>query len=144
MGILDWFTRPSQHRFAWEVLRVTRRTSGVVSARYDKQSFSIAVRRAGETQEFRIFLSNIHAETAGATGAERRSRIERLVRMISAERDDGTWDTVRPNLRPVLRQVTFGNTGIAGAVPPISRPAMPFLQECVVVDHPDSMAYVTR
>src|SRR5207249_2639192 len=52
------------------------------------------------------------------------------------------WDDVRAKLRPVLRPVTFGQVGVAGMVPPIARPALPFLRELVVVDRPESMAYV--
>jgi uncharacterized protein YtpQ (UPF0354 family) len=115
---------------------------GIPGARYDRAEFAIAVQRPGEDSPAWLFLSNVYAECADSTRDERRDRISRLVRIMTGPDQPETWETVRPRLRPVLRSVTFGQPGMSGSVPPLSRAAMPNLREFIVVDHPESMAYV--
>jgi Protein of unknown function (DUF1444) len=55
-----------------------------------------------------------------------------------------TWEQARSKLRPVLRGVTFAAGVVDGSKALVSRPALPFLIEAVVVDEPTSMAYVNR
>lgn len=140
MGLLDRFGSP-RRRFAQLALRVARHTPGVERAVYQADDFAIAIHRAGADGPAHLYLSNVFRETADASPAERRERLERLIRLMSPMPEDD-WDTVRPKLRPVLRPVTFGVAGPAGMRPPLSRPAMPFLRELVVIDAPDAMAYV--
>jgi uncharacterized protein YtpQ (UPF0354 family) len=142
MGILDRFAGSPRDRFANEALRIARRTPGVDSARYDREAFALAVRRPGSREPIWIYLSNVYGECEGASRAERQERIDRLIRIMAEPHVDEAWDTVRPKLRPVLRPVTFGQAGVTGVVPPISRPALPHLRELVVIDQPESMAYV--
>ena len=63
--------------------------------------------------------------------------------MLRSQELPHRWAEARPLLRPVLRPVTF----VLGAPPSdavlLARPFVPFLQEMVVIDAPDSMAYVT-
>ncbi len=142
MGILDRFAGSSRDRFANEALRIARRTAGVASAQYDREAFAIAVRRPGGHEPVWIYLSNVYAECSGAPRAQRQERIDRLIRIMAEPHVDEAWDAVRAKLRPVLRPVTFGQAGVTGVVPPISRPALPLLRELVVIDQPESMAYV--
>ncbi|GIH14004.1 hypothetical protein Raf01_21760 [Rugosimonospora africana] len=114
----------------------------MVSAQYDREAFAIAVRRPGAREPIWIYLSNVYAECAGASRSERRERIDRLIRIMAEPHVDEAWESVRPKLRPVLRPVTFGQAGVTGVVPPISRAALPLLRELVVIDQPESMAYV--
>lgn len=143
MGLLDRFVGSPQRRFAQLALRVARGTPGVERAIYRPDEFAIAIHRAGVAGPAHLYLSNVFRETASATPAERRERLERLVRLMASPPAEDTWETVRGKLRPVVRPVTFGAAGPVGMRPPLSRPAMPFLRELVVVDTPDAMAYVT-
>lgn len=140
MGLLDRFGSP-RRRFAQLALRVARHTPGVERAVYQPGEFAIAIHRAGTDRPAHLYLSNVFRETEDATPAERRERLEQLIRLMSPMPEDD-WETVRAKLRPVLRPVTFGVAGPAGMRPPLSRPAMPYLRELVVVDTPDAMAYV--
>ncbi len=140
MGLLDRFGSP-RRRFAQLALRVARHTPGVERAVYRADDFAIAIHRTGADGPAHLYLSNVFRETADATTAERRERLERLIRLMSPMPEED-WATVRGKLRPVLRPVTFGAAGPAGMRPPLSRPAMPYLRELVVIDTPDAMAYV--
>ncbi len=142
MGILGRFTGSSRDRFAAEALRIVRRVAEVTDARYDREKFALAVWSPGEHGPLWIYLSNTYAECRDLPPRERRERIERTMRIMSTSRGEETWESARPRLRPVLRPVTFGHAGPEGMVPPLSRPAMPHLRELVVVDLPESMAYV--
>ncbi|AEV82904.1 hypothetical protein ACWT_1885 [Actinoplanes sp. SE50] len=141
MGLLDRFVSP-RRRFAALAVRVARRTPGVDRAVSRPDDFSIAIYRTGATGPAHLYLANIFRETEGATPAERRERLAKLVRIMAAPPPQDDWETVRPKLRPVLRPVTFGSAGPPGMRPPISRAALPYLKELVVVDQPEAMAYV--
>ncbi|WP_155373783.1 hypothetical protein [Catellatospora vulcania] len=143
MGLLGRLFGSPRDRFAAEALRITRRTPGVLRVAYDPAKFAIAAWRDGTTSPVWIYLSNVFAECEGAGAAGRRERITQLVRIIMTPRADETWPQVRHRLRPVLRAETFGQAGPMGMVPPLSRAALPHLRELVVVDSPESMAYVT-
>ncbi len=139
MGRLEKFL---ERRFAALALRVARRTPGVQRADLHARDFMIEIHRPGLPGPARLFLANVFRETAGASRAERRDRLTTLFRVLAAEPPDQSWSAVRGRLRPVLRPVTFGTTGQVGMPPPLSRPAWAFLNELVVVDQPEAMAYV--
>jgi hypothetical protein len=143
MGLLDRFFGSPRDRFAAEALRITRRAPGIVRATYDAEKFAIAAWRAGSGSPVWIYLANVFAESSDASPPEREARLTQLVRIILTPHDDETWEQVRPRLRPVLRPDTFGQAGPMGMVPPLSRAALPHLRELIVVDRPESMAYVT-
>jgi uncharacterized protein YtpQ (UPF0354 family) len=143
MGFMDRLTGSPRDRFAAEALRLARRVPGAVDARYDREKFAIEISRTDHTAPIWVYLSNVYGECAGASRAERRHRLERLLRVMAGSHVDEAWEAARPKLRPVLRPVTFGQVGVAGMVPPISRAAVPHLREFVVVDQPESMSYVT-
>jgi hypothetical protein len=143
---VGWFKSdgpPSRRRFAGQALRIVRRMPGVRSATYHKDKFAIALYRVEGGAAAWLYLSNIYQEAADVPAARRRERLEQLVRIMTAPRSEDGWDDVRNRLRPVLRPQTFGQAGPPGMQPPLSRPALPFLHELVVVDHPEAMAYVT-
>jgi hypothetical protein len=131
-----------ERRFATLALRVARRTPGVQRAEYHARDFMLEIHRTGEGGPARLFLSNIFRETAGASRGQRQERLATLLRVLAAEPPEETWASARAKLRPVLRPATFGTTGQVGMRPPLSRPALPFLNELVVVDQPEAMAYV--
>src|SRR6266545_1666205 len=55
-----------------------------------------------------------------------------------------TWQEARADLRPVLRSGTFALNVPEPAKAPLRRPALPYLDELVVLDRPTSMAYVSH
>ena len=147
MGILDRFVGSPQDRFAREVIAELRRV-GVPEATYDPEEFSIRIRTAPDDDETgEIYLHNVFQESAGSSKAERRERITRLVSaLVRGPEPPQTWAEVRTRLRPVLRSAHYGLTGsyevdVAHAM--VSRPALPYLYEYVVIDMATSMAYVT-
>ena len=142
MGILRRFFGGPKDAFAAEARKIASRAPGVTGVRYDKADFALAVFRSGHRQPVQVFLDNVYGECQGLTAAQRRQQIARLVRIMLTPDQDGGWEASRERLRPVLRPVSFGQVGVTGMVPPISRAALPYLRELVVVDRPESMAYV--
>ncbi|NUT32453.1 MAG: hypothetical protein HOV79_05190 [Hamadaea sp.] len=142
MGVWGRLLGTPQDRFAAEALRIARRTPGVLAARYDQEAFAIAMRRPDSSAPTWFFLGNAFGECQGMNRAQRRRHLERLIHIMTTSAPPQGWEAIREQLRPVLRPVTFGQAGPPGMTPPISRPAMPFLREFVVVDMPDSMAYI--
>jgi hypothetical protein len=132
-----------KRRFARQALAIARHSPGVRRATYDPNRFAISLDRAEGGKPSWLYLSNVFRETADQPRDHRRERIAQLVRIMTATPSDDGWEAVRPRLRPVLRPQTFGQGGPPGMQPPISRPALPFLHELVVVDQPEAMAYVT-
>ena len=142
VGILDRVFGPPRERFARQALRIARRVPGIRRATYDPGQYAIALYRSDSPAAAWLYLANAFQESEQSTGAERRERLRKLVRVMAAPPPDDGWADARPKLRPVLRPVTFGLAGPAGMRPPLSRSALPYLHELVVVDQPDSMAYV--
>lgn len=143
---VGWFKslgQPSRRRFAAQALRIVRRMPGVRSATFHPDKFAIALQREDGGAAAWLYLANIYQEAVDAPASRRRERLEQLVRIMTAPRAEDGWDEVRAKLRPVLRGQTFGQAGPPGMQPPLSRPALPFLHELVVVDHKEAMAYVT-
>lgn len=139
-------------QFAAEVLDAVLATGLVRSARYDAEAFSIVYEKDGTGT---IYLHNTYRETVGIDASERAERIQRLITILSSSAGAMSWAQARPNLRPVLRGVSFGQS-VPGPTTVddqpadakdrrlLARPALPYLNELVVVDEPTSMAYVTQ
>jgi hypothetical protein len=133
----------AQEDFAGEVLAAVR-AAGVVEAWYDRGQFAIGYRDSPEDTDATgwVFLRNVFHECQGDDPAERADRVRRLVTGVVGPKSPlpTAWAEVRPRLRPVLRGATFGQQGPMAA--PLSRPALPYLREFVVIDTPTTMAYV--
>lgn len=135
-----------QDEFAAEVLDAVLATGLVRSARYDPEAFAIVYEREGAGT---IYLHNTYRETLEASPDERTERIARLLTILQSSAGEMSWAQARPNLRPVLRGVSFG-LSVPGATTVdnpkrlLCRPALPYLNELVVIDEPTSMAYVTH
>lgn len=142
MGLLDRFAGSPRDRFAAAALKIARRTPGVLAAQYQPAKFAITVRRAGRSAPTWIFLDNVYTECQGLGRRARLDRLTRFIRIMGAPPVTDTWEEARPKLRPVLRPVTMGLAGVPGMQPPVSRPAWPYLKELVVIDQPESMAFV--
>jgi hypothetical protein len=144
MGMLDRIVGSRQDRFAREVVAELHRL-GIPEASYLPEAFAVRYRKAPDDGDGgEVLLHNVFHECAGVSRAERRDRIRRLIAaVVRAPALPQSWAEVRPRLRPVLRSAQFGRSVIVEPKQPLSRPALPHLNEYVVVDQPDSMAYVT-
>ncbi|SDT67717.1 hypothetical protein [Actinoplanes derwentensis] len=120
MGLLR---RIARVRLAGRMLRRLRR-AGVPDARYLSRPFEVRFTAPGDTEPTILPLAPFLAR--------QRSLDDLIAELL---RVPVSWREAAPMLRPVLR----------GAAPgaPLSRPALPFLSEFVVVDQPDTMTYVT-
>ena len=129
------FQRVARARLASQVIKRLRR-AGAADARYQAATFSVRFTAAGDDVPSVLQLD-------GLLGQRKKARREHLDRFVAGLlRSPGlpaAWEDARPLLRPVLR----GATTPADVSAPLSRPAFPFLAEFVVVDHPDTMTYVT-
>lgn len=142
---LSGWEESSRDRFAQSVLRAMQAASEVVSARYNKDDFSIEYQLVGQSDRGRIFLENTFHETERASPQDKSLPIRRLVDAVlsNARAGNATWAQTQAKLRPVLRSGTFAAGVVDASTALVSRPALPFLMEAVVVDEPTSMAYVT-
>jgi hypothetical protein len=143
VGFLSRFVTGGRDAFAADARKIASRAPGVAEVRYDRSEFALLVFRTGERRPVQVFLDNAYGECRGLKPAQRREQLARLVRiMLTPDEEDRSWEGCRARLRPVLRPASFGQVGVTGMVPPISRAALPFLRELIVVDRPESMAYV--
>ncbi|RSM51097.1 hypothetical protein DMB66_42740 [Actinoplanes sp. ATCC 53533] len=129
------FRRVARARLASLVIRRLRR-AGFADARYHSATFSVSFTLAGDDVPSVLQLDALFAQRPRG----RRRRVDRFI--AGFLRDPGLpvdWHAARPLLRPVLRGVTTP----ADVTAPLSRPALPFLAEFVVVDHPETMTYVS-
>lgn len=129
------FQRAARARLASQVIKRLRR-AGVADARYHSATFSVRFTPAGDDVPTVLQLDGLLSPRPG----DRRERVDRFVAgFLRHPGLPATWAEARPLLRPVLRGVT--TPADVGA--PLRRPALPFLAEFVVVDHPDTMTYVS-
>ncbi len=129
------FRRVARARLASLVIRRLRR-AGFADARYHSATFSVSFTPDGDDVPSVLQLDGLLAQRSRG----RRRRVDRFV--AGFLRNPGLpvdWHAARPLLRPVLRGVT--TSADVGA--PLSRPTLPFLAEFVVVDHPETMTYVS-
>ena len=121
------FRRIARARLASQVIRRLRR-AGVPDARYHSASFTVRCTRPGDDEPSVLRLDEVHRGQAA----------EFVAGFLRAPGLPATWAEARPLLRPVLRSaIPPSDAGI-----PLSRPALPYLAEFVVVDQPDTMTYV--
>ena len=129
MGLLR---RIARARLAGQVIKRLRR-AGLHDVRYDARGFQ--VRFTGDGDDVPTILEL--APLLATRGRRRRDQVDRYVAGLLLRPDvPHTWADARPLLRPVLRGCTPGT--------PLRRPVLPFLSEFVVVDQPDTMAYVAK
>jgi len=132
------FRRVARARLASQVIKRLRR-AGFPDARYHAATFSVSFTSPGDDVPSVLQLDSLLAQRSRGRRARRR-RVDRFV--AGFLRNPGLpvdWHAARPLLRPVLR----GATTPAHVGTPLCRPALPFLAEFVVVDHPETMTYVS-
>ena len=136
------FRRSKFDRFAAAVLRRLR-AAGVRNARYHRDEFAIEYRSRSEREPAWMYLSNLYAECE-RDPASKAERIDQFVAaFVALPTMPDTWDLAKASLRPVLRGASFGRGGASRYRAVLRRPALPYLDEMVVVDQPASMGYVT-
>ncbi|XVU26934.1 hypothetical protein ACQPZJ_07785 [Actinoplanes sp. CA-054009] len=123
MGLLR---RLARARLAARVMRRLR-SAGITGARYDAHTFQLRWTPPGDDAPTIVELSHF-------TSRKKNDIDHHLAGLLPAVLPPA-WSDVRPLLRPVLRGVTPGD--------PLRRPVLPFLYEHVVVDHPETMIFVT-
>ncbi|GIF16121.1 hypothetical protein [Actinoplanes teichomyceticus] len=121
------FRRVARARLAGRVVRRLRQ-AGIPDARYHAAGFEVRFTLPGDAEPTILPLTPL-------LGRDRRELGEFLAGLVRTGKVPDDWATAAPMLRPVLRG------GAPGA--PLQRPALPFLSEFVVVDLPDTIAYVT-
>ena len=129
------FRRVARARLASQVIKRLRR-AGFANARYHAATFSVSFTPDGDDVPSVLPLDGLLAQRSRG----RRRRVDRFV--AGFLRNPGLpvdWHAARPLLRPVLRGVTTPSD----VNTPLRRPALPFLAEFVVVDHPETMTYVS-
>jgi hypothetical protein len=143
MSMADSTEEAARDRFAAETLDVLLALDTVVEAFYVPGEFRIDFLRQGADARAQVYLGNTYAECAGASAEERANRIAKLATVATLPDLPQQWAEIRPLLRVVLRQATFGQGEATAEKVPLARPAMPLLAELVVIDQPTAMRYVT-
>ena len=90
-----------------------------------------------------MLLDNLYAAVRADPSARGELVAKAVTRFLVPDVPVVAWDEARDRLRPLLRHATIGQDPVVAPVPLLRRPALPFLVELVVVDHPDTMQYVT-
>lgn len=131
MGLLR---RIARARLASQVIRRLRR-SGAADAKYHTRTFTVRFTPRDGSVPTVVPLDALVLD-------RKQKRRRQIAKFVAGYLETGglpkDWQQVCPMLRPVLR----GGLPMAGVVTPLRRPALPFLNEFVVVDQPDTMTYV--
>ncbi|MCY1141702.1 hypothetical protein OWR29_27205 [Actinoplanes sp. Pm04-4] len=114
-------------RLATRVVRRLRK-AGFKAVRYDARAFQVRFAPNAEQEPSIVDLAPLLTQS--------RKQVKSYLSALTADPVPATWQLAEPLLRPVLRGCTPGA--------PLSRPALPFLFEYVVIDHPEAMTYVTE
>jgi hypothetical protein len=137
-----------QDRFGRELLDRFRASPAIAESWYSAERFAIGYRRTLDGPVCWAYLGTLYAACAGLAGERRDLRLDRYVTaMIDPATVPRGWEAAAPLLRPVLCGASFGRSVPGQPVPPemhlLRRPALPFLDELVVVDLPTTRGYVT-
>src|SRR4051794_11105872 len=118
----------SRERFAADVLAELRRV-GVRDADYRPRQFAI-VCDAGQDMFSWLFLARPFVEYERNPGDRKRLVREFVATSLATVDGPDTLEEAQPRLRIALRGATYGGAEL------LRRPALPFLDEVLLVDHP--------
>ncbi|MFL6116679.1 MAG: hypothetical protein ACJ786_35790 [Catenulispora sp.] len=133
MGIADRVFGSARDRFGKKVAARVRALDSVVRTEYDPDNFQLLVYRdqANASVPVVINLDATFREAAVASPATRKAAVGRLVDIAALPPTPDAWDSARPLLRPVLRRPVH-----APDIRIVSRPALRYLSEMLVLDNP--------
>lgn len=137
-----------QDRFGAELLDRFRASGGVADSWYSAERFAIGYRRSAGGAVSWAFLGTLYAECAGLAGDRRDALLARYVaRMTEPVTVPTRWAEAAPLLRPLLYGTAQGRWVPGAPRRPeaelLRRPALPLLDEVVVVDLPTTIGYVS-
>ncbi|MEC3958359.1 hypothetical protein VMT65_35370 [Nocardia sp. CDC153] len=142
MSFLSDMFGSGRNRFGKRVLEHVLGYDAVETARFDAQAYEIAytlkngyAAKLNLDTLYRRFDGKITAAVFEAVGAL----------LLPPDAPPG-WEQVAPKLRPVLRKAGYGSVkveGLDGRDLVLSRPALPYLSELVVIDLPSTVQFVT-
>ncbi|MFE3798222.1 hypothetical protein [Nocardia tengchongensis] len=143
MSFLGGVFGSPRNRFGRKILEQVRGYEAVEFAQFDAEGFEIAYRlRNGYAAK--LNLDTLYRRFEGKISAEVFDAVDNL--LLPPEAPAG-WDEVSPKLRPVLRRAGYGSVQVAGRNGRdlvLTRPALPYLSELVVIDMPSTVQFVTR
>jgi hypothetical protein len=140
-------TPPADPRalFARDAEAVVRRCAPEAAIHFAPVDFALKIEDANGAYTF--FLDNVFAETREMSPADREARIAALTMAFRRRDVPSEWASIAPRLAPVLRA-----TSLVAAIPDprkaigyaelITRPFLPFLKACLVVDDAGTMSFV--
>jgi hypothetical protein len=138
MGISDKIFGSARDRFGKEVAARVLGLDAVARTVYDPDSFRVLIFHSSDDDSPAIInLDMCFRETEHAPARVRKAVIGRLVAAASMPPTPDTWERARPLLRPVLRPPVHDP-----AIGVVSRPALRYLAEMLVLDSPSAMKYV--
>jgi hypothetical protein len=123
--------RVARARLASQVMRRLRR-AGATDVRYHAATFAVSWVVGDQAVPSVLQLDGLLAARPGRAAKDRF-----VAGILRTPGIPTAWPEVSPLLRPVLRGTTPPGVGA-----PVSRPALPFLAEFVVLDQPETMTYV--
>lgn len=143
MSFLGGVFGSPRNRFGKKILEQVRGYDAVEFAQFDAEAFEIAYRLTNGYAA-KLNLDTLYRRFDGKISAELFEAVDAL--LLPPEAPAG-WDEVSPKLRPVLRRAGYGAVQVAGVNGRdlvLTRPALPYLSELVVIDLPSTVQFVTR
>lgn len=131
-------------RFGRHILARVLAFEGVDAAEYDPDSYEITY-RCGSARAT-LGLDILFRRFDGEIGPELEQAVAELLEPIATGLSPDSWEYAEPRLRPVLRQAGLARIGLGdfhGQDVVLGRPAVPYLNEMVVVDMPTTIRFVT-
>ncbi|MTE14080.1 hypothetical protein [Nocardia aurantiaca] len=143
MGFLGGVFGSPRIRFGKKVLEQVRGYEAVETAQFDAEAYEIAYRlRNGYVAK--LNLDTLYRRFNGKISAGLFDAVDNLI--LPPDAPEG-WEQVAHRLRPVLRRAGYGAVKVAGLDGRdlvLSRPALPYLSELVVIDLPSTVQFVTE
>jgi hypothetical protein len=129
---------PTRDRFARQVA-IALRVAGGSDIEYDQNEFCLRFKRQ-DGAPWVANLGNVFAEWGSSRNDDLAGRIRRFATMLATPTEEPTdWSSVAGRLRPVLSSPQMARWG---GMEGLAREFQPFVNEMVVIDHPDKMQYV--
>ncbi|MFC7483808.1 hypothetical protein ACFQX7_32550 [Luedemannella flava] len=144
MGLDERVGNHARERFARHVLTAAQE-SGLAQVWYDAAQFAIAYQRVAGERPAWLDLERPFLDFGDTTGAARQRRVLQLVvSMVNAPAPPEGWREVGARLRPVVQSASIALTAPVDGPTMLTRPALPYLSQYVVIDMPSGPLYVTR